>query len=145
MRWNDFVPASDQLLRNKIAPEARRRSASSSTSRRSTPTTSRRASPPPIQSGTGPDIICALNNWPQLYAESIADVSDIAEEIGKAQGGFYETSKIVASDGKKWIAVPWCIVGVALIAYRKSWFAEIGYRGKFPETWESYIATPARS
>ena len=22
LRWNDFVPASDQLLRNKIAPEA---------------------------------------------------------------------------------------------------------------------------
>ena len=46
-----------------------------------------------IQSGTGPDVICALNNWPQLYAESVVDVSDVAEEIGKAQGGFYEESQ----------------------------------------------------
>ena len=30
-----------------------------------------------IQSGSGPDVICALNNWPQLYAESVVDVSDI--------------------------------------------------------------------
>ena len=34
-----------------------------------------------------------MNNWAQLYAESVADVSDIAEEIGKAQGGYYETSQ----------------------------------------------------
>ena len=85
-----------------------------------------------VQSGTGPDIILALNNWPQLYAESVVDVSDIAEEIGKAQGGFYETCrKIVAHDGKKWLGVPWTIVGV-LIAYRKSWFAEVGYAGQVP-------------
>jgi multiple sugar transport system substrate-binding protein len=32
--------------------------------------------------------------------------------------------------------VPWCIVGLQ-IAYRKSWFAEIGYTdGKFPQTWD---------
>jgi multiple sugar transport system substrate-binding protein len=34
--------------------------------------------------------------------------------------------------------VPWCIVGLQ-IAFRKSWFAEIGYTdGKFPQTWEEY-------
>jgi multiple sugar transport system substrate-binding protein len=63
-------------------------------------------------------------------------VSDLAEEIGKAQEGFYTVSRAVANDGKKWIGVPWCIVG-AQIAYRKSWFEEIGLN-KFPETWEEY-------
>src|SRR5262249_49120814 len=48
-----------------------------------------------IQSGSGPDIICVLNNWAQLYGESVVDVSDIADEIGKSQGGFYETAKAV--------------------------------------------------
>ena len=90
-----------------------------------------------VQSGSGPDIVCALNNWAQLYGESLADVTDVAEELGKAQGGFYETSKVVANDGKRWIAVPWSIVGLQ-IAYRKSWFEEVGYSGgKFPETWEA--------
>jgi multiple sugar transport system substrate-binding protein len=91
-----------------------------------------------IQSGSGPDIIFVINNWAQLYGESLTDVSDIAEDIGKEQGGFYEISKTVANDGKKWIAVPWSVAGL-LIAYRKSWFAEIGYMdGKFPQTWDEY-------
>ncbi len=38
----------------------------------------------------------AINNWSQLYADSVADVSDVAEEIGKAQGGYYETAHAVA-------------------------------------------------
>src|SRR6202521_5040925 len=93
-----------------------------------------------IQSGSGPDVICGLNNWPQLYAESVTDVSDLVEEIGKQQGGFYEVSRVVANDGKRWIAVPWCVLG-AQLAYRKSWFEEIGYGGgQFPQTWEEYPA-----
>lgn len=93
-----------------------------------------------IQSGTGPDIILAVSNWPQLYADSVADVSDVAEEIGKTQGGYYELFKIVAHNGKKWLGVPWTIVA-GLLTNRKSWFGEIGYpEGKFPETWDEYRA-----
>ena len=60
-----------------------------------------------IQSGTGADVIMVLGNWPQLYAESLADVGDVAEEIGKAQGGYYDVSRQVATVGNKWIGVPW--------------------------------------
>jgi multiple sugar transport system substrate-binding protein len=42
-----------------------------------------------IQSGSGADIILVVNNWPQLYAGSVVDVSDVAEEIGNTQGGYY--------------------------------------------------------
>ncbi len=62
LRWNDFVPASDQLLRQEMCRRPRRRSASRSTSRPSTPTTCSRASPSAIQSGAGPDIIMLFNN-----------------------------------------------------------------------------------
>ncbi len=47
-------------------------------------------------------------------------------------------SKAVANDGKKWLAVPWCVLG-AMIVYRKSWFAAQGVNG-FPATWEEYRA-----
>ena len=46
-----------------------------------------------IQSGSGADIILVVNNWPQLYAGGVVDVSDVADEIGKAQGGYYDISK----------------------------------------------------
>src|SRR5207247_9622378 len=65
------------------------------------------------------DIILVVNNWPQLYADSVADVSDVAEAIGNAQGGYYEISKNVANDGKIWIGVPWSIGG-GLLTNRKS-------------------------
>jgi multiple sugar transport system substrate-binding protein len=138
LRWNDFVPASDQLLRRELIPAAEKALGVKINLETINGNDIQARITSAVQSGTGPDIFCVLNNWAQLYAESIVDVSELAETIGKSQGGFYETSRSVANDGKKWIGVPWCIVGLQ-IAYRKSWFAEIGYAdGKFPETWDQY-------
>ena len=136
LRWNDFVPASDQVLRKEIAVECEKALGIKLNIETINANDIQARITSAIQSGSGPDIVCALNNWPQLYAESVADVGDVAEGIGKAQGGFYETSKVVANTGSKWIAVPWSIVGLQ-VAYRKSWFEEAGY-SKFPETWEEY-------
>jgi multiple sugar transport system substrate-binding protein len=138
LRWNDFVPASDQLLRKEITAECQKALGVKLNVETINGNDIQARITSAIQSGTGPDVICALNNWPQLYSESVADVDDVAEELGKAQGGFYDTSKAVANDGKHWVAVPWTIVGLQ-IAYRKSWFEEVGFGGgKFPQTWEEY-------
>lgn len=140
LRWVDFVPASDEVLRKEIIPECQKALGITLNIETINGNDIQARTTAAIQSGAGPDVICGLNNWPQLYAESIADVSDLAEEIGKAQGGYYEESRVVANDGKKWIALPWCVLG-AMIAYRKSWLAEVGYAdGKFPATWEEYHA-----
>src|SRR5262249_61727691 len=80
-----------------------------------------------IQSGTGADIIMAIGNWPQLYAESLADASDVAEEIGQVQGGYYDVSRLVATVGNRWIGVPWT-VGGGLIAYRKALLEEVRFQ-----------------
>jgi multiple sugar transport system substrate-binding protein len=138
LRWNDFVPASDQLLRGQITQECQKALGIKLNVETINANDIQARVTSGVQSGSGPDIICALNNWAQIYADSLADVNELAEEIGKAQGGYYDTSRAVAHDGKRWIAVPWTIVGLQ-IAYRKSWFEEVGYTdGKFPETWEQY-------
>jgi multiple sugar transport system substrate-binding protein len=140
LRWNDFVPASDELLRKQIVPECQKALGIRLTIETINGNDIQARTTSAIQSGSGPDVICGLNNWPQLYASSVVDVSDLAEELGKAQGGFYEESRGVANDGKKWVALPWCVLG-AQLAYRKSWFEEVGYPpGKFPQTWEEYRA-----
>src|SRR5258707_6312666 len=82
-----------------------------------------------IQSGSGPDIIYAIGNWPQLYAQSVADVSDVAEATGEAQGGCYEVSRLVATVGGKWIGAPWTTRG-GLLTYRQSCVEGIGYVGR---------------
>ncbi|HJT07141.1 MAG TPA: extracellular solute-binding protein [Stellaceae bacterium] len=136
LRWNDFVPASDKLLRDEIIPECAKALGVKLNIEMINGNDIQARTTSAIQSGSGPDVICALNNWPQLYAESVVDVSDIADAIGKAQGGYYEESRVVANDGKRWIALPWCVLG-AQISYRKSWFEEAGY-SKFPQTWDEY-------
>src|SRR4051812_5617100 len=136
LRWTDFVPASDALLKSRITEECKK--ATGITLKVETVNANDLQSriTSAIQSGSGADIIMAIGNWPQLYGESLADASDVAEEIGQAQGGYYDVSKQVATVKGKWIGVPWT-AGGGLISWRKSWFQEVGY-DKFPETWDTF-------
>jgi ABC-type glycerol-3-phosphate transport system substrate-binding protein len=136
VRWSDFVPASDQVLKGKITQECEkalgiklRLETINANDIQARVTSS-------IQSGNGPDIIMSIGNWVQLYATSLADVGDVAEEIGKTQGGYYDICKAVATYQGKWVGVPWA-VGGGLVAYRKSWLEEVGYP-KFPVTWDEW-------
>jgi multiple sugar transport system substrate-binding protein len=135
LRWADFVPASDVLLKGPITQECQKATGIRLKLETINANDLQSRITSAIQSGTGADIIHTLGNWPQLYAESLADAGDVAEEIGKGQGGYYDVSKLVATVGNKWIGVPWAFVGT-LVAYRKSWFDEIGYN-TFPETWDA--------
>src|SRR6202521_6026177 len=80
LRWNDFVPASDLLLRKEIAAECEKALGVKLNVETINANDIQARITSAIQSGSGPDIICALNNWPQLYAESLADVNEVAEE-----------------------------------------------------------------
>ena len=84
LRWADFVPASDVLLKGQITQECQK--ATGITLKLETINANDLQSriTSAIQSGTGADITMAIGNWPQLYAESLADAGDVAEEIGKA-------------------------------------------------------------
>src|SRR5215467_9125754 len=138
LRWSDFVPASDQLLKSKIVPQCEKALGIKLNLEMINANDIQARITAAIQSGSGPDIFYVIGNWPQLYVESLSDVSDIAAEIGQVQGGYYDISKAVATVGQKWIGVPWT-TGGGLLTYRKSWFAEMGYSdGKFPQTWEEY-------
>ena len=136
LRLGDFVPASDALLRKELLPEAEKTLGLKIKFETINGNDLQARITSAIQSGTGADIIHAMHNWPQLYANSVADVSDVAEAIAGDQGGFHDVFAAVAKSDKGWLGVPWCALGIQ-IAYRKSWFDEIGV-SKFPETWEAY-------
>src|SRR6516225_11108502 len=106
VRGSDYVPVSDQMLRGKILEQCQKDLGIKFNLETVDGLTIQARVTSAVSAGTGPDIISSINNWAQLYAESVVDVSDVAEEIGKAQGGYYETSKAIAFDAKKWIAVP---------------------------------------
>src|ERR1700732_503499 len=109
LRWSDFVPPSDLLLRDKIVPQCEKDLGIKLTLETVNANDIQARITSSVQSGSGPDIIMVVNNWPQLYVESIADVSDVAEEIGKAQGGFYDLCKNIHTVGGKGIGMPWSV------------------------------------
>src|ERR1700674_3767871 len=87
LRWNDFVPASDQLLRKEITAEGQKALGVKLNVETINGNDIQARITSAVQSGSGPDIICVLNNWAQLYGESVADVSDVAEPLAQTQGG----------------------------------------------------------
>src|SRR4051812_21030950 len=136
LRWNDFVPASDQLLRKEMLPEAEKALGIKINFETVNANDLQPRITSAIQSGAGPDLIMLNNNHPQLYAASCIDMTDVVEPLAKAEGAHYALVKANSNDGKKWISMPWAIIG-GMIAYRKSWFAEAG-ANEFPDTWEKY-------
>jgi multiple sugar transport system substrate-binding protein len=86
------------------------------------------------ETGSGPDITMNYLLEVIQFGEKYLDVGDIADAIGKAQGGWYDAGKeAVLLDGK-WKAIPFSNIG-ELMNWRTDWFAEVGVK-KFPETWE---------
>jgi multiple sugar transport system substrate-binding protein len=138
LRWNDFVPAADKVLREVFAPEVQKALGITLNVETINANDLPARATAAIQSGSGPDIILLLNNYPHLYASAGVDLGALADEVGKAQGGIYPAAARLNRVGGKWVSMPWSLVP-ALIVYRKSWFDEVGAKS-FPKTWKEYQA-----
>ncbi len=90
-----------------------------------------------LETGSGADVVLNGFNWPFLYDQKYVDVSDIAEEVGKAQGGWYDVAREACVVNGKWKAIPFGNIG-QLMNYRTDWFHEVGF-DKFPETWDELL------
>src|SRR4029453_15238526 len=86
------------------------------------------------ETGSGADVTMMFLLLPFLFDEKLLDVSDIAEEAGKKQGGWYDAAKEAAIVNDRWKAIPFSNIG-QLMNWGTDWFAEVGVK-KFPDTWE---------
>ena len=50
-------------------------------------------------------------NWAFLFDDKFVDVSDIAAEIGKESGGWYESAQEAVVVNGKWKAIPFGNIG----------------------------------
>src|ERR1700674_4331671 len=123
LRWNDFVPASDQLLRKEMLPEAEKALGIKINLETVNGNDLQPRVTAGIQSGAGPDLIMAFNNQTYLYANSVVDMTELAEEVGKREGGLFPYARSICSDGKMFMSMPWAVIG-GMVAYRKSWLDE---------------------
>jgi multiple sugar transport system substrate-binding protein len=136
LRWVDFVPASDALLRKELVPQAEKELGIKINLETVNGNDLQPRTTAAIQSGAGPDLIMAFNNYTYIYANSVVDLTDLAEDLGTREGGIYKYCRSFCSNGKMFMSMPWTVPG-AMISYRKSWFAEEGANA-FPKNWDEY-------
>ncbi|WP_291867598.1 extracellular solute-binding protein [Bradyrhizobium sp.] len=136
LRWNDFVPACDAILKTKLFPEAEKALGIKVKFETVNANDLQARITSGIQAGAGPDVIMLNNNHPQLYKASLVDVSDIAAEVSKDQGNWYKAALANCSSEGKFFGVPMDYVG-GLNAWRVSMFKDIGLT-EFPKTWDAY-------
>ena len=135
LQWLNFVPAGDKVFLAQVEEFARQMAVEVQVERIGMNDVRTRTTAA-IEAKSGPDIILIPNNLPHLFGDGLADVSDVAEAIGKDQGGYYDLPRANASSGRHWIAVPQFVYSWGW-NYREDWLKEAGIT-KFPETWEEF-------
>ena len=133
VRWVDFIPESDVELKRQM-PEASKALGAEIQLETINANDLQPRITAAIQSGSGADIFIMQYNWPQLYQSALVDVTDLATELSKAEGGFYDVYPPAAQINGRWLALPHSIIGNA-VAYRKSWLKEAG-TSQYPKTWD---------
>jgi multiple sugar transport system substrate-binding protein len=141
VRWVDFIPACDVELKRQAGDASKALGAEVVFEFINANDLQARITAA-IQSGSGPDIMHMLHNWPHLYENGLVEVNDLAAWQAKDQGGFYTQSELYTKVGKRFMALPHSIVP-GLIAYRKSWFDEVGAT-TFPKTYEELRQVAAK-
>jgi multiple sugar transport system substrate-binding protein len=132
LHWVDFVPAGDDELTRQMG-EAGKALGAEITLERINANDMQARITAAIESGNGPDIFQMLHNWTHLYQKACTDVGELASWKEKDQGAYYELSKQAALVGGKWLALPYGVVGNAVV-YRTDLFEEVG--AKVPKTWQ---------
>ncbi len=89
--------------------------------------------------GSGPDLVMGWFDDPHIYPQKLVDVTDVAEDLGKRLGGWYEVARTYGYSQalKHWIAVPIGATSLTL-NYRVSWVKEAGF-DQFPTTLEGLL------
>src|ERR1700756_132318 len=79
-------------------------------------------------SGAGPDIIIGFNDAPHIYVEKVAELSDVAEYLGKRYGGWMTLAEKYGKRYKtnNWIGLPFGASGGPLV-YRKTLVQAAGF------------------
>ena len=78
--------------------------------------------------GNGPDIIITTNDDAHQYPDKLADVSELAEYLGKKYGGWYDLARQYGTDGRRWIGIPMG-AGASAVVYRDSQVKAAGFTG----------------
>lgn len=106
LTWAHFISASDQELKKQAAAFSKDKGSKVEIDLLAhLQLPAKKASEAHAKSGH--DIVMFDTGDPDLFKDLLADLSDIAEPLGKAHGGWYDFAKDVCIKDGKWKGIPW--------------------------------------
>jgi multiple sugar transport system substrate-binding protein len=89
--------------------------------------------------GAGPDIIVGFEADPQIYADKLLPVNDLADYLGARYGGWHQLALLYSRrwGSNDWLAIPMGGSGGASV-YRISWLKEAGY-DRIPDDHDGFL------
>ena len=93
-----------------------------------------------VQAKSGPDMIWDTQNWPQFFADNLVDVSDIAGQLDKNIGGFFDVTRPYVTVDGKFRAIP-AAFGTGTFIHRTDMFKQNNVT--VPKTWDEFMKTAA--
>ena len=87
--------------------------------------------------GSGPDMVMSWFDDPQQYPDKLLDVTELGEAVGAANGGWYPGIESYAKRDGKFIAMPLCAIGNAVV-YRDSHVKAAGF-SEYPKDTAGFL------
>ncbi|MDB5657037.1 MAG: Twin-arginine translocation pathway signal, partial [Tardiphaga sp.] len=130
LRWKRFVEAEDVAFMKIVDAFQKATGTTITVSNESYDDIQPKASVA-ANTGQGLDIVWGLYSLPFLFPSKCMDVTDVADYLGKKNGGWAESGKQYGMYNGKWIGVPVAATG-GLVNYRVAAAEKAGHK-TFPE------------
>ena len=76
--------------------------------------------------GAGPDILIGPSDMPQLYPKQCIDLTEVANDLGRRYGGWYDACRRYSVCDERWISLPIAVIAYCIV-YRDSMIREAGF------------------
>jgi multiple sugar transport system substrate-binding protein len=130
LRWKRFVPAEDDAFMAMVQAFSKATGVEVNITNESFDDIQPKASVA-ANTGQGPDLVWGLHSLPHLFPDKVADLTDVANYLGKKYGGWVPAAEGTCKKGDKWIGIPVAFNG-GYINYRVKAMNDAGFK-EFPK------------
>ncbi|WBB54661.1 extracellular solute-binding protein [Verrucosispora sp. WMMD573] len=95
-----------------------------------------------VESQAGEDLGELFANQAHIYADRLVDLTDLCEEIGERNGGWYDVAKDACVVDGRWRAIPRAYTA-HVMNWRTDLFEQVGFT-EFPVSWSQLVEVATR-
>ncbi len=136
LRWKRFVVAEDEAFMAMVQAFSKATGVEVEITNESFDDIQPKASVA-ANTGQGPDLVWGLHSLPHLFPDKVADVTDVADYLGKKYGGWVPSAEATCKANGKWIGIPVAYNG-GYMNYRTKAMNDAGFK-EFPKDTAGFL------